>query len=129
MSTILLGDKGINVPTATDDFEPISPIDATDLALVPCTNTHLMGSLFLFFFFSSFSFLFTLGFWVWLHFFFIPFHWVSRLRFFFFFFHFSQSFLFSVFPLLVLSKLYSVICCGVEGVGGVNGRICYDGLV
>ena len=42
MSTILLGDKGINVPIATDDFEPISPIDATDLALVPCTNTHPM---------------------------------------------------------------------------------------
>ena len=44
-------------------------------------------------------------------------------------FHFSQSLLFSVFPLLVLSKLYSVICCCVEGVGGVNGWIYYGGLV
>ena len=49
-------------------------------------------------------------------------HWTQGFLFLFFF-------LFSVFPLLVLSKLYSVICCGVEGVGGVNGRICYDGLV
>ena len=51
--------------------------------------------------------------------------------FFFFFFFFlsfftSHNIFSSFFPLLVLSKLYSVICCGV---GGVNGWICYGGLV
>ena len=74
---------------------------------------------FLFLFFNSFS----LGFWAWV---------LSlslSLSLSFLSFHFSQSLLFSVFPLLVLSKLYSVICCCVEGVGGVNGWIYYGGLV
>ena len=58
-------------------------------------------------------------------------HWVF---FFFSSFSFFLSSLLTIFSrlffaLLVLSKLYSVICCGVEGVGGVNDRICYGGLV
>ena len=73
---------------------------------------------FFFFFFSFFFHSFSLGLWAWVLFLFIS-----------FFLHFSRSFLFSVFPLLVLSKLYSVMCCRVEGVGGVNGRIYYGGLV
>ena len=90
---------------------------------------------FLFSFFHSFS----LGFWAWVLsfyflFYFFPFHigFLGLVAFFFFpflftrflglvsfFFFFSRSFLFFVFPLLVLSKLYSVICCGVKGVGGL----------
>ena len=78
------------------------------------------ASRFGFFFFPFFFRSFSLGFWAWVLFFFLLF--LS------FFLHFSRYFS-SFFPLLVLSKLYSVICCGVEGVGGVNGQICYGGLV
>ena len=82
-------------------------------------NFHIgfLGLVSFFFFFFFFFHSFSLGFWAWFLFF------LS------FFLHFSRSFLISFFPLLVLSKLYSVICCGVEGVGGVNGRICYGGLI
>ena len=78
------------------------------------------ASRFGFFFFPFFFRSFSLGFWAWVLFFFLLF--LS------FFLHFSRYFS-SFFPFLVLSKLYSVICCGVKGVGGVNGQICYGGLV
>ena len=88
-------------------------------SLIFCALHHHLVVFFFFFFF-----LFFVSHWVWA--------WVLFFFFFFFFLssflHFSRSFLLSFFPLLVLSKLYSVICCGVEGGGGVNGRICYGGL-
>ena len=82
-----------------------------------------LGLVSLFFFSPLFSFLFPLGFGVWFLFslslssLFIDFLGLCSLSLFFFFFFF-----------LTLYELHRVICCGVEGIGGVNGQICVDGF-
>ena len=91
----------------------------SDILLSPALHQRL--HILSFFFFSC---------WVWAGFLYsFFFQFILGFLFFFFFFFTSHDLFSSFFPLLVLSKLYSVICCGVEGVGGVNGRICYSGLI